>query len=84
LVDRLMAHATRLPIVVASRAGGGPLLRHTYEGPGSEIALRAGGLIFAGRLPPLKARLLLDLLLRAGAGRDTMAAVFDRSGGAGV
>jgi len=80
LVDRLVAYAARLPIVVASRAGGGPLLRHTYEGPGSEIGLRAAGLIFAGRLPPLKARLLLDLLLRAGVDRDAIAAAFDRSG----
>jgi L-asparaginase len=80
LLDSLAAHAAHLPIVVASRAGGGPLLRHTYESPGSEIALRAMGLIFAGRLPPLKARLLLDVLLRAGVDRDAIAAVFDRSG----
>lgn len=80
LVDGLVAHAAHVPIVVASRAGGGPLLRHTYEGPGSEIGLRAADLIFAGRLPPLKARLLLDVLLRAGTDRDTIATVFDRSG----
>jgi L-asparaginase len=80
LADRLAAHATRLAIVVAARAGGGPLLRHTYESPGSEIPLRAAGLIFAGRLPPLKARLLLDLLLRAGIDRASIAAVFDASG----
>ncbi|TWS93969.1 asparaginase [Reyranella sp. CPCC 100927] len=80
LVAPLVAHASRLPIVVASRAGGGPLLRQTYEGPGSEIALRAAGLIFAGRLPPLKARLLLDLLLRIEADRATIAAVFDSTG----
>jgi hypothetical protein len=40
--------------------------------------LRAAGLIFAGRLPPLKARLLLDLLLRAGIDRDTMVACSTR------
>jgi hypothetical protein len=39
---------------------------------------RARDLIYAGRLPPLKARLMLDLLLRAGADRAGMAAVFDR------
>jgi L-asparaginase len=80
LVDRLVAYAARLPIVVASRAGAGPLLRHTYDSPGDEIALRAAGLIFAGRLPPLKARLLLDVLLRAGTARDTIVAVFDQTG----
>lgn len=80
LVERLTALSQRLPVVIASRTGAGPLLRRTYEGAGSEIALRAGGLIYAGRLPPLKARLLLDLLLRAGAGRATIAAVFDGCG----
>jgi L-asparaginase len=80
LVGPLTAHTARLPIVVASRAGGGPLLRRTYESPGSEIALRAAGLIFAGRLPPLKARLLLDVLLRAAIDRETIATVFDGSG----
>jgi L-asparaginase len=80
LVDRLAAHAAEIVIVVASRVGGGPLLRQTYEGSGSEIALRAAGLIFAGRLPPLKARLLLDVLLRAGIDRDRIAAVFNASG----
>lgn len=80
LVKRLAALAGRLPVVVASRAGGGPLLRRTYESPGSEIALRAHGLIYAGRLPPLKARLLLDLLLRAGTDRAGIAALFDRCG----
>jgi L-asparaginase len=80
LVERLAALARRVPVVVASRTGAGPLLRQTYEGAGSEIALRAAGLIYAGRLPPLKARLLLDLLLRAGADRATIAATFDACG----
>lgn len=80
LVKRLAALALRLPIVVASRTGGGPLLRQTYEGPGGEIALRACGLIYAGRLPPLKARLLLDLLLRAGIDRAGIGALFDSCG----
>jgi L-asparaginase len=80
LVERLAALAGLLPVVVASRTGGGPLLRRTYESPGAEIALRARGLIYSGRLPPLKARLMLDLLLRAGADRAAMAAVFDSFG----
>jgi L-asparaginase len=77
LVERLADLAARLPVVVASRTGGGPLLRQTYEGAGSEMALRACGLIYAGRLPPLKARLLLDLLLRAGIDRAGIARIFE-------
>ncbi|HTO81270.1 MAG TPA: asparaginase [Methylomirabilota bacterium] len=80
LVERLAALAARLPLVLASRTGAGPLLRRTYESPGSEIALRAQGLIYAGRLSPLKARLLLDLLLRAGIDRAGVAALFDLCG----
>jgi L-asparaginase len=80
LVERLAALAGRLPVVVASRTGAGPLLRRTYESRGAEIALRARGLIYAGRLPPLKARLMLDLLLREGADRAGMAAVLDSFG----
>jgi L-asparaginase len=77
LVGRL---AAALPTVVSSRAGGGPMLRHTYGGPTSEIALRKAGLIWGGRLHPLKARMLLETCLRAGLGRDTIAEVFDAFG----
>jgi L-asparaginase len=67
-------------LVVASRAGGGPMLRHTYGGPGSEIVLRKAGLIWGGRLHPLKARVLLETCLRAGLERATIAGVFDAFG----
>jgi L-asparaginase len=77
LVERL---AAAMPAVISSRAGGGPMLRHTYGGPTSEIALRKLGLIWGGRLHPLKARVLLDTCLRAGLGRDTIAEVFDAFG----
>ena len=56
------------------------MLRHTYGGPTSEIALRKLGLIWGGRLHPLKARVLLETCLRAGLGRDTIAEVFDAFG----
>ena len=58
--------AQAMPTVVASRTGGGPMLRQTYGGPSSEIALRKAGLIWGGRLHPLKARMLLETCLRAG------------------
>ena len=51
---------------MSPRAGGGPMLRQTYGGPSSEIALRKAGLIWGGRLHPLKARVLLETCLRAG------------------
>lgn len=66
-----------IPTVVSPRAGGGPLLHHTYGGPSSEIALRKAGLIWGGRLNPLKARILLQTCLRAGLGRSAIAEVFE-------
>jgi L-asparaginase len=69
-----------VPTVVSPRAGGGPMLRQTYGGPSSEIALRKAGLIWGGRLHPLKARVLLETCLRAELGRDTIAEVFDAFG----
>lgn len=72
--------AAALPTVVAARSGGGPMLRQTYGGPTSEIGLRKAGMIWGGRLHPLKARVLLDACLRAGLGRDAMAEVFDAFG----
>jgi L-asparaginase len=72
--------AATMPTVVSPRAGGGPLLRQTYGGPSSEIALRKAGLIWGGRLHPLKARVLLEACLRAGLDRDTVAGVFDAFG----
>jgi L-asparaginase len=72
--------AAALPTVVAPRAGGGPMLRHTYGGPSSEIALRQAGLIWGGRLNPLKARVLLETCLRAGLDKTAIAEVFDAFG----
>jgi L-asparaginase len=72
--------AAAMPTVISPRAGGGPMLRQTYGGPSSEIALRKAGLIWGGRLHPLKARVLLETCLRAGLARDTIAGVFDAFG----
>ncbi|MBS0548635.1 MAG: asparaginase [Proteobacteria bacterium] len=79
--DSVLKLAAALPTVVAGRAGGGgPLLRKTYGGPSSEIALRAGGVLWAGRLQPLKARMLLETCLRAGLSRPIMGEIFDAFG----
>ena len=56
------------------------MLRHTYGGPSSEIALRQAGLIWGGRLNPLKARVLLETCLRAGLDKTAIAEVFDAFG----
>lgn len=66
-VERL---ARRIPVVMAARIQSGYLLKTTYERLGSELDLLNRGVIWAGRLPPLKARLLLALLLRAGVASD--------------
>lgn len=75
--ESLIKLAAALPTVVAPRAGGGPLLRSTYGGPSSEIELRKAGLLWGGRLHPLKARMLLETCLRAGLDRKAIAAVFE-------
>lgn len=77
MTDTAKRLAGVLPTVVSPRAGGGPMLRHTYGGPTSEIALREAGLIWGGRLHPLKARVLLETCLRAGLDRAAIGEIFD-------
>jgi L-asparaginase len=55
-----------LPVVLASRCGAGPLLEDTYAGAGSERHLRSLGVVAAGQLAPLKARLRLHVALALG------------------
>lgn len=76
----LGALAERMPVVLTSRTGGGPVLRNTYGGIGSETDLRRRGLIDGGLLDPYKARVLLRLLIGSGTGRFGITAAFARYG----
>ncbi len=76
----LGAIAERMPVVLASRAGSGPVLRHTYGAVGSETDLQRRGLINAGLLDPYKARVLLKLLIGSGTQPAEIAAEFSARG----
>lgn len=81
LAQQVIELAADLPVVLASRTGGGEVLTRTYGGfRGSESMLIGGGLIPAGSLGGLKARVLLGVLAGAGLDRAAIAQAFRRLG----
>jgi L-asparaginase len=77
MVAPLERLAAELPVVLASRTSSGELLTSTYRYPGSEIELLELGLIRAGALDGLKARILLSLCLGAKLSRQQIASAFE-------
>ena len=77
MVETLEDLASKMPVVLASRTGGGEVLRATYGFVGSETDLLDRGLIYAGPLDGRKARLLTTLLLMSGATKGEIEETFD-------
>ncbi len=79
--DAVSTALQHVPVVVASRTGGGSTLTETYDFPGSEHDLARRGALLAGWLDPRKARLLLWAALSAGMSREQVAHEFAVRGG---
>ncbi len=76
VLEPLTELAGRIPVVLTSSTRRGELLRATYGFAGSETDLSARGVIHGGWLDARKARLLLALLLGAGADRERVVSTF--------
>ncbi|MDB5874118.1 MAG: L-asparaginase [Ramlibacter sp.] len=77
-VEPISALIRCMPVVLSTRVPAGRVFARTYGFAGSEMDLIARGAIPCGHLGASKARLLLTLLLSAGAGDDEVRAAFAR------
>ncbi len=60
------AIADGMPVVMASRVGDGPTNSSTYGAPGCELDLQKRGVLMAGAISGVKARLRLAVALALG------------------
>ncbi len=72
---------SRLPIIIASRTGGGSTATATYGFVGSEVDLAARGALLAGWLSPFKARILLWALLASQTEDEKLRSLFQERTG---
>jgi L-asparaginase len=79
-VPALEKLAARIPVVLTTRTGRGPVLTRTYGFPGSESDLLQRGLIWAGTLTPIKAKVQLHTALMLGATSAEIRALFEEEG----
>jgi L-asparaginase len=77
LLDAIGALAKRVPTVFVSRTGTGEVHRNSCDFAGSELRLIERGVIPGGSLDPLKARILLRLLLADGASSQQILSIFE-------
>lgn len=80
VADALEEAARSIPVVLASRTNAGTVHRNTYGFKGAEMDLIQRGLVPSGWLNPLKARLLLFLVLANGGSRETVMHAFEALG----
>lgn len=81
IVGQLEQLAGRMPVVLASRTGSGSVLAETYGFDGSERDLLNRGLISAGFVDSIKARILLHTLISGRATQAQLASAFAVAGG---
>jgi L-asparaginase len=76
MLDGIEATVAAMPMAFSTRTGAGPVLHRTYSFRGSERDLHRLGLLDAGDLAPLKARVLLTAAMWSTVDRADQETVF--------